>query len=302
MISEIMVSVIIPVYNAEYCISKCLDSILINKSIGFEVILIDDGSIDNSLDICKEYAKIDKRVRVYKKENGGASSARNRGLEYASGIWITFVDADDIILIKDWTFLFESKSDLVMLPHCTRYKYLYEQHGFADNINIDNYHKYLNSPCFKTACSKFYRKSLLKEVSFDERMKVGEDQLFLLEYFRAVRSFEVINLPFYEYQLPDISAGRKYHLSIDNSVFAMHSIYNAYLKLNKRNCAFEEDLFKSFKFLCQEQIDKTPMKWYNNIQVKYLYEQMCDSLSFTYRLKYYLLSNPLLSKIRNILK
>lgn len=90
-----LISVIIPVYNVEKYLSKCVDSILAQSVEDFELLLIDDGSTDSSLTICNDYARKDNRIRVISKENGGVSSARNLGLDNATGEWVTFVDADD---------------------------------------------------------------------------------------------------------------------------------------------------------------------------------------------------------------
>ena len=92
-----ILSIIIPVYNAEKHIDRCLNSILIQNLEGCEIILVDDGSSDNSWQICKQYAKKQNNITVYHKNNGGASSARNYGLNYASGKYVWFIDADDSI-------------------------------------------------------------------------------------------------------------------------------------------------------------------------------------------------------------
>ena len=92
-----IISIIVPVYNAEKTIRQCVDSILNQEYKYLELILVDDGSKDGSPAICDEYAGKDKRVKVFHKENGGVSSARNLGLNHAQGGWITFVDSDDYI-------------------------------------------------------------------------------------------------------------------------------------------------------------------------------------------------------------
>ena len=92
-----LVSVIVPVYKVENVSHYCIDSILNQTFMDFELILIDDGSPDNSGKICDEYAKIDSRVKVVHKENEGVSAARNAGLELAKGKYICFVDSDDYI-------------------------------------------------------------------------------------------------------------------------------------------------------------------------------------------------------------
>ena len=91
------ISVIIPVYNAEATLRRCVDSVLSQTFTDYECLLIDDGSKDKSWEICDEYAAKDSRVRVFHKENGGVSSARNLGLDNATGEWIAFVDSDDWI-------------------------------------------------------------------------------------------------------------------------------------------------------------------------------------------------------------
>ena len=102
------VSIIVPIYNAEPYIKRCLDSIALQTYKNIEVLLIDDGSKDSSALICDEYAKRDTRFVVVHKENGGVSSARNAGIDKASGEWILFVDADDVV--PQDTFLYYANS------------------------------------------------------------------------------------------------------------------------------------------------------------------------------------------------
>lgn len=91
------VSVIVPVYNVEKYLKKCIDSLLIQTYEDIEIILIDDGSTDSSGEICDSYSKKDSRIKVIHKKNGGLSDARNKGLDLASGQWVTFVDSDDYV-------------------------------------------------------------------------------------------------------------------------------------------------------------------------------------------------------------
>lgn len=124
--SSLKISVIVPVYNTEKYLRRCIDSILAQTFTNFELLLIDDGSEDTSGKICDEYAKKDARVRVFHKENCGVSSARNLGLENACGSYITFVDADDWIDERMYeemlAVISETKCDIV----CCDYLYEYE--------------------------------------------------------------------------------------------------------------------------------------------------------------------------------
>ena len=107
MTQETMLSVIIPVYNVEEYLAKCVDSILNQTYKNLEVILVNDGSKDGSGSICDAFAQKDPRVRVIHKENGGLSSARNAGIEAAKGEYITFVDSDDWIEADAYAHLME---------------------------------------------------------------------------------------------------------------------------------------------------------------------------------------------------
>lgn len=89
------ISVVVPIYNSQNTLKRCVDSILEQSYKDFELLLIDGGSTDNSMMMCEDYAERDSRVKFFHKSNGGAASARNLGLQYASGEWITFCDSDD---------------------------------------------------------------------------------------------------------------------------------------------------------------------------------------------------------------
>ena len=102
-----LISIIVPVYNVDKYLDRCIESIRNQTIKNLEIILVDDGSTDNSSAICDSYAKIDKRIKVIHKENGGISSARNKGLECASGDYIGFVDSDDYISSVMYEYLYE---------------------------------------------------------------------------------------------------------------------------------------------------------------------------------------------------
>ena len=113
-----MLSIIIPVYNTEEYLRPCLDSILSQSFADYEVLLIDDGSSDESGRICDEYAQKDSRILVFHKENGGVSSARNRGIDNARGEYIVFVDSDDLVTDGYLKHLMESDADMVVTGLC----------------------------------------------------------------------------------------------------------------------------------------------------------------------------------------
>ena len=108
------ISVIIPVYKAENYLCHCIDSILGQSFVDFELILVDDGSPDGSGAICDEYAKKDDRIRVIHQKNRGVSSARNAGLDAARGNWVTFIDSDDYVKKEFLEHLYECEYDLII--------------------------------------------------------------------------------------------------------------------------------------------------------------------------------------------
>src|SRR5690554_7275643 len=132
---QVMISVIIPVYNSEKYLHKCIDSVLAQSYTNFELILVNDGSTDGSGKICDEYAEKDERVRVFHKDNGGVSSARNIGLKNSSGDYIIHADSDDLMLSGALESLYyeakQSNSDIVIGNYIIRY-------GSKDNfVNLN---------------------------------------------------------------------------------------------------------------------------------------------------------------------
>lgn len=209
-------SIIIPVYNVADYLPGCLDSILFAEDREIEVLLIDDGSTDGSGEICDRYSIEDERVKVIHKVNGGVSSARNLGLEKATGDWITFIDSDDYIdsgLFDDFreSICRTEASVLIYYNHFfvvgdkisaskTRYG--------SDTISTDSFIKYLLSyhePSISVMWNKFFRRDLLSPVRFDADVKIGEDLLFLLEVVLQKQASDVSILlrdaPYYFYRV-----------------------------------------------------------------------------------------------------
>ena len=123
---EELISVIIPIYNVENYLKKCLDSICSNTYHNLEIILVDDGSKDQSGKICDEYCKYDKRCRVYHRKNHGVSATRNFGLQCATGKYVAFIDSDDYIEKNYFSSLSKtieaSNSELAVCRICHRNK------------------------------------------------------------------------------------------------------------------------------------------------------------------------------------
>ena len=204
------ISIIIPVYNSEKYLDECLKSLKDQTYRNLEIILVDDGSTDNSLKICASYAKDDKRFKVYHKENGGTASARNYGLQKASGDYITFIDNDDYINDKD-AFANISKilkdEDIDVLLHSCIYYWDDTKKFDYPNINIRS-GKYTSKEILignglytYTVWDKIFKSSLLKDnnIKFADG-KRNEDSDFNIKIFPFAKKFYYLKNPFYVYR------------------------------------------------------------------------------------------------------
>lgn len=199
------VSVIVPVYNVEQYLRKCLDS-LVNQTLdNLEVIVVNDGSPDNSQNIIDEYEKkYPSLVKGYKKENGGLSSARNEGLKYATGEYISFVDSDDYLELNALQLMYskakEKGYDFVACD--LRYVYPNKNIVVSCNLNndIENFDEIRKSMIniYPTACNKIYNKKIFEKIKF----KTGvwyEDVEFTYRMYSIIDKIGVVKKPLYNY-------------------------------------------------------------------------------------------------------
>lgn len=214
-----LISVIVPVYNVEEYLPKCIDSIINQTYRNLEIILVDDGSPDNSPKICDEYAKKDKRIKVIHKKNGGVSSARNYGIKESTGEFISFVDADDWVDRKYIEVLYSTSIEYNSDYVCCGYNRVYnnkkeEINSTGDVIEYTNNEyliKLLNVQNSYGFCHmKLIKKNALKSVRFDEKLLVGEDALFNVMLCNNISKAVVVNKPLYNYRFNSNSVVRKY--------------------------------------------------------------------------------------------
>lgn len=180
-----LISIIIPVYNVEKYLAKCIESILKQGVEDFELLLVNDGSKDLSLDICNDYAQRDHRIRVISKENGGVSSARNLGLDNAKGEWVTFVDADDwlaegalakcIPYMEEYEIIRFSTLDIFADGHTHRRPVRYAKDWDEAFRQVVGHRTMIG------IAGTIYRRRLLEEnnIRLDQSIIYGEDWLLL---------------------------------------------------------------------------------------------------------------------------
>lgn len=200
------ISVIVPIYNVEKYLEKCIDSIINQTYKNLEIILVDDGSTDSCSKICKEYEKIDKRIKVIYKENGGLSDARNAGLKIATGDYIGFVDSDDYIeksMYEKMLSVFDSRIDIVECG--VNYVYTNEI-NYGDSIGNDfrlNTEEALEELILErklsqTVWNKLYRKICILGILF-EKGKINEDEFWTYQVFSRAKNIFRLNENLYFY-------------------------------------------------------------------------------------------------------
>ena len=222
-----MVSVIIPVYNAEPYLARCLGSVLGSSYPDFELLLINDGSTDRSLEICTEYARRDSRIRLFSQENRGVSAARNRGLEECSGEWIVFVDADDVISIDFLGLVAQAgDQDLLLFDFSETEGGLSRGGQMPERLSYDREHRTEILGCvlvprqlaeggcttLLSPCAKAYKRSIMDQygIRFDPEIFHGEDRLFNLEYLLRAERCAYFRCPVYFYDTRSDSASHRF--------------------------------------------------------------------------------------------
>lgn len=262
---NMMISIIIPVYNVEKYLKTCIDSVLNQTYSNLEVLLIDDGSTDHSGLICDSYEKQDSRVRVFHKKNGGVSSSRNFGLDKAEGEWIFFVDSDDWIAHRTVEFAVNQMSDKQDICFIG-YKETDKTENLKDfepseliikNIERKDFlelefhilNRDRKAVCdrriikFSSPC-RFYRREVLQKyrIRFLEDLVNGEDGLFNMEVFRHARNGVAIENALYYYRQRGESVTHKYSVNADKNFRRLQQYYEAFFSKEENPEAFTEIL------------------------------------------------------------
>lgn len=265
-----LISVIVPVYNVEKYICKCIDSIVNQTYKNLEIILIDDGSLDNCPQICDEYAKKDSRIKVIHKKNGGVSSARNMGIGIAKGEYIGFVDSDDLIH-KDMyklmlEFLSENNLDIVncnVLEITTEDFFSDEVFDLVKNKNyiinkIDAYNKILlfnsdNGINPFTVC-KLIKKTLLSNIIFNLDFSIGEDMLFCLDVIKESNRIGLLESKLYFYNRQEQSVTKTFSAKKITHIKSIEKIFDLDLPILNET---KENLQRTSVMLSADYIHKS---------------------------------------------
>lgn len=249
---NVLVSAIVPVYNSEEFLEKCIESLRNQTLKDIEMIFINDGSTDNSLDILKKYEKIDNRIRVVNQKNLGPSAARNNGIRIAKGKYISFIDADDWIDEKMYQEMIElAEKDNADIAICDITIIDKDRERYRKGLNIEK--KVLNdddikhlilkelikSSKYNSMWNKIYKKSIVSEykIFLDTKIFYAEDWLFNINFLSSnVKKAVYINKSLYYYRRGHVSLSNKYDENTFNDtgiwLYNQRKIYAKKLGIN----------------------------------------------------------------------
>lgn len=253
-----LVSIIVPVFNAEKYIQESIQSILNQTLKDIEIIVVNDGSTDNTAIILNNYCEIDSRIKVFHQQNKGVSATRNVGLDMAKGEYIGFIDPDDWVDIDMYEHLYyQCKRYDLEMSMCN-----FIQEDIYKNIKVKNEHpieygmylsknEIIHKICtnmvrgkiFTSVCDKIYRKDFLDEynIRFDEEVTIKEDYFFNLELYDKLSRCAYINKEYYHYRQVEGSAIRRYHY---NSIFSNNKLIKSILTYSKQWGIYEKYKFE----------------------------------------------------------
>lgn len=305
------ISVIIPVYNVDKFLSECLESVINQTYNNIEIVLIDDGSTDESGKICDEYGAKDKRIKVIHQKNMGVSIARNTGIKLAKGDYITFVDSDDIINPKYIELLSShANNNTLSMGNILLFdKKIVDRPVKKDFIILrKDFIKLSELFLLNSPCCRLYNLNIIRSnhLLFKEDLSLGEDLLFNLEYLKYIDKIFFINQDLYYYrQFYNDSLSSKYNDKMMQIQFMLFDKYTDFFKnsiMEKQQCTiFDTQRFSMIISIVQNEFSNGKKSFfgrYMSCQKKLSDKKMKDRMkSIKYpkqKLDYFLFSCHLL--------
>lgn len=328
-----IISVIIPFYNAEQHIEKCIKSVINQTYKNLDIILINDGSIDESLSIVNKFSQMDDRIKIINKQNGGVSSARNKGLKNAQGNYIYFVDSDDYIE-KDCLQILYNKikstdSDIVRANFFENKnkKFRFKEDMTIEMTNLEEKHKMLEKVFktydFNSVWGQLINKRILNNVTFDEDLKMAEDFKFNLNIIEKSKRISLISNFLYNYNKNDLGINFNKDISkVERKIKDITKVYSElYYQNYDKNLIFsrllreivpqflemynykDEEIKKIIKFINKEKIFTEAKEKFNINKLKkskyfIAYKYFLEKKWFQLKIYYILIIKPL-KKLKN---
>lgn len=305
------VSVIVPVYNTEKYLSKCLDSVLGQSYKNIEIIAVNDGSTDGSLKILEDYSKKSSNIIVINKKNNGVSAARNDGLKRATGEYMMFVDSDDWIdcnmIAEMMVQIKEENADIVKCGYVRDsivkqdyFKLTNEKKIYKKENKISLYNEIINNYKFNSACTQLFSKKLITDgMKFDSNVKIGEDLLFNLDLYTNAETVVALEECYYHYYYNDNSATTKLNLSnvitrCNDAIFVYYCFFDYLKKWNLDETYYKKICYRvlkelNVKLVTLYRIKNMPSSERKKIVKKYMnnekIRECSENLTFLYIIK-----------------
>lgn len=275
------ISIIIPAYNAEQYIDRCIESVIKQTYDNIEIILIDDGSTDSSYKKMKKYEIEDPRVRLFQQKNKGVSAARNLGIKEARGYWISFVDADDYLKLDSFENICRYIEKETKKVELVCYSYIVDQDSnlcYLDNTGNkeicdteDMYQYIFDNPNIRGfVWNKMFRKDIVEKeaIQFHQNIPMNEDLLFCTQYIKKINKGMVIDIPYYYYFKHYGSVSRtpisEKHLLLEKAFKIMYNeCSNETRKKYVQKCYIEMIIFlhkKAIQYGCENKEIKKRLK------------------------------------------
>ena len=284
------ISIIVPIYNVEEYLRRCIDSLISQTLKDIEIILVDDGSPDNCGKIIDEYAKEYANIVVVHKENGGLSDARNAGLNAATGEYMGFVDPDDYTEPQMYEIMYnsakENDSDLVICGYNEIFSQSYTEKRNFDSLKSSSdaeslVGKYINGEFGAYAWNKLYKYSLIKEnnLLFPKGIQLTEDVIFLFAFLKYAKTYSVITEQLYNYIRLDSSICGRYHKKqLDYYRAGYDAIEDTVDFLDLKDTdLIQKNRINKFKAFLGVIDSQASLK--NRISLKSRYKEMCQIIS-----------------------
>lgn len=259
------VSIIVPVYNASQYISNCIKSILAQTYSSFELILVDDGSQDDSLSICNSFAIKDSRIKIYSKSNGGVSSTRNYGLDRATGEWVMFVDSDDTINPETLQSLVEKVECDDMIVCCGAKYDNGEDYFVFHNLSVNGVdsdelgHVLLYGPPW----GKLYNRNVIERnnLRFDKSISKSEDTIFFWQYMNCIAKVATTSYIGYNYYRPQTMKRQSLANRLTDPFVLLKTEKLLSIEYNRLQRRFQVSNDRNYQI----------QKWFNSIMIEALY-------------------------------
>lgn len=274
----IKLSIIVPIYNAEKFLRKCIDSLINQRLKEIEIILINDGSKDRSDEICNELSTMYKNIKYFKIENFGCSFARNYGINKSIGEYITFVDADDWVDKDMYIEMYQkSKAENLDILICG-YSRINEKGQIIEEVlpqlkNTNDYIK-LDSEWFNCPWNKIYKRDLVikNKIEFLKNCHMGEDMVFNVKAFRVAEKISLVKKSYYNYFINEnsVTFNPNKKIEIFHAIKEIKNIGISFQKLDE--CIRRHGVDNTFGTL--EFLKEKKMNW------EFYYKQYLEELSY----------------------